>query len=630
MNKKIHILLLFAWCLLTASAQNISVASFKMLENDLTANTYGTQERDHNGETAALIKVVTTEQGFVFDGGMVGIVKVKQGVGEVWVYVPHGIKRITVQHQQLGVLRDYYFPIPIEKARTYELVLATGKVETVVTHAVNKQFVLFNVTPANASVELGDEVLMVDDAGCAAKNVAFGTYSYRVSCANYHTAAGQVTVTAQGKAEVNVTLRPNFGWIQLDAAAEAYRGAYVYIDNERVGQLPLKTNELKSGAHKVKVVKNLFKPYETQVVVADGETAALNVSLVPNFANITLVADADGEIWIDGEKKGKGQWSGQLELGEYTIEVRKESHRSSSEILRVASVLDKTVQLKAPTPIYASLEVASNPLRATVLIDGKQVGETPLMKNDVLVGTHRIVFKKEGYGAVEKTVVVKEGEENHVSANLTSKKNADHAQATSTKSKGHGVPAAGEKEKKKKEEPRQSGFLVGVDAGYSTYGFNYGGEVGMQYKRVALSVGAKNYMMGNYTLCDNKTGDNAEDHPVQLLRFTAKVGYTLGDKVQATPQVGMVFGPSFFKGKEYVMNQLPMWDVVNTVKDKVLADRDYTAMNSNIMQFAAKRCGLLIGVRLGYTFDFGLGLHVTPEYVVGEGVAVSAGISMKF
>ena len=78
------------------------------------------------------------------------------------------------------------------------------------------------------------------------------------------------------------------------------------------------------------------------------------------------------------------------------------------------------------------------------------------------------------------------------------------------------------------------------------------------------------------------------------------------------------------------MNQYPAWDGVNTTKDKVLADRDYTAMNNNIMQFAAKRYGLLFAARLDYTFDFGLGFHVTPEFVVGEGVAVSAGVTMKF
>ena len=58
-------------------AQSLSVTDFKARENDLTANTYGTMERDQNNEVAALIRVQTTQQGFVFSAGMMGIVKTK-------------------------------------------------------------------------------------------------------------------------------------------------------------------------------------------------------------------------------------------------------------------------------------------------------------------------------------------------------------------------------------------------------------------------------------------------------------------------------------------------------------------------------------------------------------------------
>ena len=105
MKKRSILLLLFAFCLLAGKAQDISVKSFELLPNDLTANNNGTMENDQNGEVAALIKVITSEKGFVFDGGMMGIVKVVQKVGEIWVYVPHGINHISISHQQLGKLR---------------------------------------------------------------------------------------------------------------------------------------------------------------------------------------------------------------------------------------------------------------------------------------------------------------------------------------------------------------------------------------------------------------------------------------------------------------------------------------------------------------------------------------------
>ena len=59
---------LFCLSFADLSAQNISVKSFRLLETDLTANTAGTMKRDQNNEVAALIKIVTTETGFSFEG----------------------------------------------------------------------------------------------------------------------------------------------------------------------------------------------------------------------------------------------------------------------------------------------------------------------------------------------------------------------------------------------------------------------------------------------------------------------------------------------------------------------------------------------------------------------------------
>ena len=635
MMKRGVIFMLLMLIAVVASAQNISVASFRLLENDLTANTAGTIEHDQNGKVAALIKVVTTEQGFVFDGGMVGVVKTKQGVGEVWVYVPQGIKRITIQHPQLGVLRNYDIPISIEGARTYEMVLTTGRVETIVTHAVNKQFVVFNVKPIDAVIELGDEVLTVDSEGYATKSMPYGTYDYRITRANYHTTAGKVTVSAQGKAEVNVTLRPNFGWIRFEGDSQ-YHGAHIYIDNERVGQLPFVTDDIKSGEHRVKIVKSLYKTFEKSVIVSDDETTEVDVQLVPNFATVTLTADEDSEIWVDGERKAKGQWVGTLELGDYTVEVKKESHRTSSEIIQIKTIGERTIELKSPMPIYASLEISSTPLRATIYIDGVEVGETPLIKSDVLVGSHRITFKKEGYKDVEKTVVVEENTENKISVNLTKihedvpvNKSSDKVVTQPAKSNTPAPinPQKDETPKKKVDK----GCVLGVDAGYTNYGFNYGGEFGLIIGRVSLTAGVKNHMMGKYVLCDNDMdGSNEEEHSVELARFSAKLGVTLGRRFQVIPQVGVLMGPSCLKGKEYVMNELSAWDGISSKYDKVLANKDYTTMNGNIMKFANTKYRLVAGARIGYQFAFGLGLHVTPEYVIGEGVAVNAGVSMKF
>lgn len=102
----------FGLCSGVLSAQNISVKSFRLLETDLTANTAGTMKRDQNNEVSALIKVVTTETGFAFDGGMLGIVGAEQRTGEIWVYVPQKSRKITLHTRSWACCATITIPCP--------------------------------------------------------------------------------------------------------------------------------------------------------------------------------------------------------------------------------------------------------------------------------------------------------------------------------------------------------------------------------------------------------------------------------------------------------------------------------------------------------------------------------------
>ena len=126
-------MIMFVAGVVMAEAQNMKVLDFKLLENDLTANTRGTQKQDMNGETAALIKIQTPERGFSFDGGMQGIVASEEHAGEIWLYVPRRAQKLIIQHQDYGVLRDYFYPIPIEGGKTYEMLIdiGTGRYATI-------------------------------------------------------------------------------------------------------------------------------------------------------------------------------------------------------------------------------------------------------------------------------------------------------------------------------------------------------------------------------------------------------------------------------------------------------------------------------------------------------------------
>lgn len=76
-------------------AQGIRVSDFHFDEFDSAANTSGTAFIDpNNGNKCALIKVHTTQRGFTFDVGALGVAKTEPQGGshpmQIWVYVPQG------------------------------------------------------------------------------------------------------------------------------------------------------------------------------------------------------------------------------------------------------------------------------------------------------------------------------------------------------------------------------------------------------------------------------------------------------------------------------------------------------------------------------------------------------------
>jgi len=344
-------------CAVMVQAQNIVVQSFRLDESDLTANTAGTIVMDQNGQKCALIKVETSETGFAFDTGTLGVSKTEQHVGEIWVYVPEGVKRITISHQQLGVLRDYDLGQTLKRAKTYIMKLTTGEVHTTIRQARTSQYVVFQLTPPNAVVELDGELLNTSE-GTATKMMRFGTYGYRVNAPDYKPEVGKVTVN---------------------------------------------------------------DPKNKHVV---------SVALKPNFSAVTLTVDGDAEIWVNGERKGTGSWQGNLGAGTYEFETRKANHRSATVTRDIqASSEPLTIRLQAPTPILGEADINSSPAMADIYIDGKKVGQTPQLIEQLLIGQHQVRISKQGYQDYSATLNVKENEPAILSATLEKPKAEQTEQA---------------------------------------------------------------------------------------------------------------------------------------------------------------------------------------------------------
>ena len=405
-----------------AQDDNIQVKSFRKLEGDMTTTSAEGKRIDQNNEVAALIKIVTTETGFTFEAGALGIVDSQQRNGEVWVWVPRASRKITILNQKLGVLRNYPYPVEIQADRTYEMVLTTAKIETIIKEQVRMQYLGFQITPPNATLWVNDEIWELEPDGTATQFLNFGTYDWRVQAPNYHPDAGRVTLNNANETElIPVTLKPNFGWVEV-ADDGPLKDASFYIDDNFVGKAPCKSEALKSGQHTVRVVKKMYATYSQTVTVSDNETTRIAPTLAADFAEVTLKVDADADIYVNDELKGKRSWTGALGSGSYKIECKQASHETSQTTKEITPAMaGQTITLPAPRPIYGSLNVESSPNFCQLFIDDQAQGITPKFISELLVGTYTLRLTKEGYTDYTETVTIAKGERKQVTATLNNK-----------------------------------------------------------------------------------------------------------------------------------------------------------------------------------------------------------------
>ena len=236
--------------------QEMSVVEFKELPNDMTAMLAGTQKEDQNGNTAALIKIVTIEHGFTFDGGSLGIVDTDSKPGEIWVYVPQQAQRITIAHSTFGVLRNYTYPVPIVGGRTYEMLLDIGM----------GRYVTVNASRTASDIFIDGQY--VGKSPVYNYYMHYGKHSVRAINGRFEGSADTFissNVSKETKSVVSVDMKDMSQYYgDIDVTVDGH--ADIYFANRLVGTGRWR-DQLKEGTYEVETRKADCDPVKTQFTV---------------------------------------------------------------------------------------------------------------------------------------------------------------------------------------------------------------------------------------------------------------------------------------------------------------------------------------------------------------------------
>ncbi len=406
--KKLLLILLTFISLIGSAQLQVKEGSFKHIPNAIMNDKH--EHLDGNDLPMALIKVSTEnipEQERLrlkFQGNLATQITKTPKTGQMWIYISaENATFINIMHPDYGTCK-YYIPEKLCDFCTYEMVLQYVPIMSGEEQAQSqKAHLIIKADQDDAVIYIDDQPLSTKEAS---KLFEVGTtHTWMIKCNMYHTESGIVTLNE--KTIIDKELRPNFGYLNISTSPE--QGAKVFIDDEYIGLSPIKTDKLKSGQHTVKVMMDMYKMKEETFMITDGETTDATIKMSENYVSVTINTDAESDIYVDEEYKGKGMWSGRLFDGDHILEARKNNHKPSKKNVTLVLGETQNIQIDAPKPINGSLEINTTPMEADIYIDGNKYGETPNYISEILIGEHELKLTKQGCAELKKTIFIEEG-----------------------------------------------------------------------------------------------------------------------------------------------------------------------------------------------------------------------------
>jgi len=260
-------------------------------------------------------------------------------------------------------------------------------------------------TPSSAEVELTDAMGTRWGSGNTTFNqdkIQSGDYKLSVNKSRYYTEKRDVNIRDGKKTTEAVTLKPKFGTLSVDSTPS---GAKVLLAGKDSGKTPLKL-DVDSGRYVLDIQDDIYLTWSNEIDIRDGEITRINQNLTPNYGTLDIQVTPNGaQILIDGKLSGKAPTQLKLPPGTHKIEVVQNGFVSLTQD-SVFITREQTETLKGTLEQkVGTLRLVTNPMDASITIDGKDYGQTPNVIS-LPEGTYKLKLSKEEHQDVEETIKI--------------------------------------------------------------------------------------------------------------------------------------------------------------------------------------------------------------------------------
>lgn len=343
MNNKIGLKTILIALVLMSISMISNAQELKMLEfrADMSmTDAVQFPKEDLNGDRCGLIRLGLVIPDAIFEGD---IISSEYKDGEWWIYMPKGSNWLTIKSKRHVPLRCEFEKIQSNVTYIMVVVESTGSGGQPMP---TQQYLVFQLSPTNAVLEVDGQLWEVDPHGTAMKFVNFGTYSYRVQAPNHIPETGKVTVNDPNDAKtVNVKLKSDFVRVTLKVDADAE----IWVNNEKKGTRTW-TGPLGKGTYRIECKQN---GHETTMISKE-ITAEMNEQTItlpapkPVYGSLNVESTPIGAtIYIDGKEVGKTPKAvNEILVGQHKIKLTKDGYEDYLGTVNILKGERKQVKAK--------------------------------------------------------------------------------------------------------------------------------------------------------------------------------------------------------------------------------------------------------------------------------------------
>ena len=195
------------------------------------------------------------------------------------------------------------------------------------------------------------------------------------------------------------------------------KGVEVWIDGIKKGFTPLNSSlQLMPGKHKIKLIKNLYHDLDTNINVVFNVENNFNFNLKPKFGKLKINSIneiTDCQVLLNEEERCTTIpcTIDKIRSGTQHLVIKKDLYADFNENFEMTDGAFKIIENLTLKPIYATINLRTNPSNAAIYINKNNVSNKGELKNyKVNSGNYFIEAKLKNYKDFQKNIILKEQE----------------------------------------------------------------------------------------------------------------------------------------------------------------------------------------------------------------------------